>query len=135
VPVHFSDVAKFRQRYSQWQNPEEDMDAAMWRTSVECLADEFEYLQAVPKQVIVVKWVKDFFKPEATLNRSGELRRRWRDDPKDVRLDRVLEVIEQARDLNDHHVSGWKSRTFRGEMERALAATPAHDPNQYDPTA
>jgi hypothetical protein len=132
VPVHFTDVAKFRQRYSQWQNPEEDMDTTMWRTSVECLADEFDYLQAVPKQVIVVKWVKDFFKPEATLSK---LRRQWRDDPKDVRLDRVLEVIEQARDLDDHHVSGWKSRTFRGEMERALAATPAHDHNQYDPTA
>lgn len=132
VPVHFTDIAKFRQRHSQWRDPEEDMDEERWRISVECLADEFEYLEAVPKQIIVVKWVNGFLKPRAKLHRMGDLRKRWRNDKSLARLDRALDLIEQASQLPDHCVPGWKSTAFRSEIAKALAASPPHDPSQYD---
>ncbi len=132
APIHFTDIAKFRQRHSQWQDPEEDMDEERWRISVECLADELDYLKAVPQQIIVVKWVNDFLKPRAKLHRMGDLRERWRNDPSNIRLDSALDLIEKAAQLPDHRVSGWKSSAFRSEIDKALAATPPHDPRQYD---
>ena len=62
LPVHFTDVMKFRQRYGRdSMGPFFDMDDTRWRTSIACLADEFEYLLAQPEQVIVVDLVKACF--------------------------------------------------------------------------
>jgi hypothetical protein len=46
-PLHFTDLFKFRQRYSL-DDPTTNMDETGWKLSIECLADELEYLEAVP---------------------------------------------------------------------------------------
>jgi hypothetical protein len=138
APVHFTDVAKFRQRYSVMDDPEQDMDRSRWQLSVECLSDEFDYLEAVPEQIIVVRTVNRFLERGGTLHRMKELRMEWRDSQSNIRLDRTLELIEQARDLEHHLVDHWNPRRatnsngFRNQMEKALAATPPHDARVYD---
>ena len=110
-----------------------DMDAARWRTSIVCLADEFEYLQAKPEQVVVVDLVKACFAEGQELHIAGKLRTSWRSNADDSRLEKTVTIIEQAADLKEHCVCHWRNPLFRGQIERVLSATPPHDSNQYLP--
>ena len=43
-PIHFTDIFKFRQRYSS-DSPFENMDSTGWQLAIECLADFYKSLQ------------------------------------------------------------------------------------------
>jgi hypothetical protein len=110
------------------------MDVIGWQLAVECLADELEYLEAVPEQVIVVeKYVKRCFGLNGPLHKSGELRTNWRTSQQHARLDRLLTLIEEALALPDKCVCFWTTPGFKGQIERALKTTPQHDTNLYVP--
>jgi hypothetical protein len=124
---------KFRQRYSL-DRPFENMDDMGWQQSIECLADELEYLGAVPAQVIVVeKHVKRCFARGGPLWKDGERRTIWRKSQQHCRLDRVLDIIENALALPHHAVVFWTTSGFKQQIARALAATPPHNPSLYLP--
>lgn len=132
VPIHFTDIAKFRQRFSR-DDPEADMDPSRWHVSVECLADEFDYLlQEGATQIIVVDLAKRLFRKGAALNKMGELRANWRSTPKDLRLDAALDIVEQALEIPGHRVCHWQTMPrFKAEMTRALSLTPSHSAAMY----
>jgi hypothetical protein len=132
-PLHITDLSKFRQRYSL-DRPFENMDDMGWQQSIECLADELEYLGAVPAQVIVVeKHVKRCFARGGPLWKDGERRTVWRKSQQHCRLDRVLDIIENALALPHHAVVFWTTSGFKQQIARALAATPPHNPSLYLP--
>jgi len=110
------------------------MDAIGWQLSVECLADELEYLEAIPDQVIVVeRHLKRCFGRDGPLRKAGELRTKWRASQEYARLDRMLTIIEQALALPDKCVCFWTTPAFKVQIERALKTAPQHDTNLYVP--
>ena len=132
VPVHFTDVAKFRQRNRQ-ATTDSDMNPTRWRVSVECLADEFDYLlQDGWKQLIVVEMTKQLFKPSAPLYKMGQLRRAWQSNANDQRLDATLDIVELAL-KNGQYVRHWQTEGegFKDDMARALARMPPHSAALY----
>jgi hypothetical protein len=129
-----TDVIKFRQRYGRDSaGPFFDMDAIRWRTSIACLADELEYLKTKPEHLIVVDLAKACFVEGRELDARGKLRAAWKSDQEDARLEKTVTMIEQALNLKDHCVCHWRNPEFRTQIERALKATPPHDPDQYLP--
>jgi hypothetical protein len=130
-PIHFTDLFKFRQKYSL-DDPFKNMDETGWKLSIDCLADELEYLQAVSAQLIVVeKHVKRCFRPGGWLDRDGNLRKRWRTNPTEARLDHAVALVEDALTLSSHRVVFWSTPGFRDQIKAALKTTPPHDENQY----
>lgn len=132
-PIHFTDMYKFRQNLSS-DNPFENMDEYGWQVSVECLADELEYLQAKPEQIIVVAgYVERCFSQgqEGWLHKGGKLRTQWKECEKHSRLDHWLAVVEDALAIRDHQVCFWTTTGFKERIETALKTMPPHDTTQY----
>jgi hypothetical protein len=109
------------------------MNPTRWRVSVECLADEFDYLlQDGWKQLIVVEMTKQLFKPSAPLYKMGQLRRAWQSNANDQRLDATLDIVELAL-KNGQYVRHWQTEGegFKDDMARALARMPPHSAALY----
>lgn len=143
-PIHFTDLFEFRQRYSP-DDPLFNTDARGWQTSLTCLSDELEYLGVLPKQgdasssgayrpnqlIIVGRHIRRCFLRGGWLHNHADLRRRWRGDTDQCRLDRTAAVVEAALEIPDHCIPFWSNNGFRESIELALRTTPPRDVSLY----
>jgi len=136
-PVHLSDLYKIRSRCHE--HPFKNMNDAGWRLSVECLASEFEYLEAISNggkleaaQLMIVRdYIPKCFASHGPLCKTGALRAHWRESAADSRLEQAIALVEAALDIKDHQLPFWSQPGFKGAFEKAIESTPKHDVEQY----
>lgn len=92
--LHVTDLVKFRgpTAATSWTV---GLTAAMLRTSLECLYDE--YLATSPPIILLVDWAGAALHDNGSpLCKTGALRTEWRSDPRAAHLDTMLSMIAQT---------------------------------------
>lgn len=92
--LHVTDLVKFRgpTAATSWTV---GLTAAMLRTSLECLYDE--YLATSPQIILLVDWAGAALRDNRSpLFKTSALRMEWRSDPRTAHLDTMLSTIEET---------------------------------------